>query len=152
MPLLLNLKTIAFCKNNIKIFRLSRARRVVENCFGILSSRFRVLHTPILLDFENAKKVVQAVVTLHNYILENFNTEKRYLNPETLTQEDREGNITPGEWEQEGRATNNLTQVGRLAGNRHGKEKAHVQRDTLAKLMLNDNLAPWQFRFALGTD
>ncbi|KAH9632488.1 hypothetical protein HF086_017036 [Spodoptera exigua] len=39
-------------------YRLSRARRVVENAFGILSSVFRVLRKPLLLEPEKATKVV----------------------------------------------------------------------------------------------
>ncbi|KAJ8875254.1 hypothetical protein PR048_023149 [Dryococelus australis] len=37
-------------------YRLSRARRVVENVFGILSSRFRLFQKPILLDIDNVDK------------------------------------------------------------------------------------------------
>lgn len=53
-PLSLNIsKPFSFCNMNkeqgIFNYRLSRARRVVENAFGNLSNRFRVLLTPINL-------------------------------------------------------------------------------------------------------
>uniref|UniRef100_A0A1B6CGG3 DDE Tnp4 domain-containing protein n=1 Tax=Clastoptera arizonana TaxID=38151 RepID=A0A1B6CGG3_9HEMI len=48
-------------------YRLSRGRRVVENAFGVASSTFRVLRKPILLQPDKAKKVVLAVVYLHNF-------------------------------------------------------------------------------------
>ncbi|XP_022180908.1 protein ALP1-like [Myzus persicae] len=43
-------------------YRLSRARRVSENTFGIISSVFRILRKPILLEPKTAKKVVLAIV------------------------------------------------------------------------------------------
>lgn len=49
-------------------YRLSRARRVVENAFGILSSRFRVFQTAINLDVENVVTVVLACCSLHNIL------------------------------------------------------------------------------------
>lgn len=49
-------------------YRLSRARRVVENAFGILSSRFRVLRRPLHLDLENVDAVVLACCALHNFL------------------------------------------------------------------------------------
>lgn len=44
-------------------YRLCRARRVVENVFGISSSVFRVLRKPMLLEPEKAEVVVMAVHT-----------------------------------------------------------------------------------------
>nr|CAH7734480.1 unnamed protein product [Callosobruchus chinensis] len=49
-------------------YRLSRARRVVENAFGILANRFRVLLTPIALNVEKVEMITFTCVLLHNYL------------------------------------------------------------------------------------
>lgn len=48
-------------------YRLSIARRVIENAFGVMSSVFRILRKPMLLEPGKAKKVVQVCTLLHNY-------------------------------------------------------------------------------------
>lgn len=49
-------------------YRLSRARRVVENAFGITASRFRVLRRPLDLDLKTIDIIVMACCALHNYL------------------------------------------------------------------------------------
>lgn len=50
-------------------YRLSRARRVVENVFGIMVSRFAILQNAIQLkNVENSKIVVLACCYLHNFL------------------------------------------------------------------------------------
>lgn len=49
-------------------YRLSRARRVVENAFGILASRFRVFRRTLSLNLDNVDSVVLACCALHNYL------------------------------------------------------------------------------------
>ena len=50
--------------------RLSRARRVVENAFGILANRFRVFLTTINLDHQKVNDIL-AACCLHNVLVEN---------------------------------------------------------------------------------
>ena len=60
-----------FISENKRIFnyRLSRARRVVENAFGIASSRFRIWRTEILGSPKKVENITKAVVALHNFVI-----------------------------------------------------------------------------------
>jgi hypothetical protein len=49
-------------------YRLSRARRCVENAFGIMANRFRVLLNPICLKPKKVDAVVLACCALHNML------------------------------------------------------------------------------------
>lgn len=78
-------------------YRLSRARRVSENVFGIMTSIFRVLRKPMLLEANVAAKIVLAVVYLHNFLRRS--SSKQIYNPCGLfDKEDVDGNIEEGIW------------------------------------------------------
>ncbi len=49
-------------------YRLSRARRVSDNAFGLISAVFRVLRKPLLLEPKKAELVVMATICLHNFL------------------------------------------------------------------------------------
>jgi hypothetical protein len=49
-------------------YRLSRARRCVENAFGILAARFRFLLSPICLSPEKVDVLILAACNLHNML------------------------------------------------------------------------------------
>lgn len=79
-------------------YRLSRARRVVENAFGILSSRFRVLRRPLNLDLNNVDAVVLACCTLHNFLRKRV---PNYITRSNIDSENiKEGTFHKGDWRQ----------------------------------------------------
>jgi len=54
-------------EKSIFSYRLSRARRVVENAFGILSQKFQIYQRPLQSLPENADIII-ATCILHNYL------------------------------------------------------------------------------------
>ncbi|KAK3925282.1 Signal transducer and activator of transcription 1 [Frankliniella fusca] len=48
---------------------LSRARRTIENAFGILSSRLLVLRRYYIASVVTSRTIIQACVELHNYLV-----------------------------------------------------------------------------------
>nr|CAI5833619.1 unnamed protein product [Callosobruchus analis] len=48
--------------------RLSRGRNVVENVFGFIAARFRILHTPINVSVDKVSYFVMAICVLHNFL------------------------------------------------------------------------------------
>lgn len=81
-------------------YRLSRARRTVENAFGVLASRFGVFQKPINLGPEKATLITLACCYLHNFLIatnQNIYCSKTLLIEEnTETGEIQNGSdITP---------------------------------------------------------
>jgi hypothetical protein len=64
-------------------YRLSRARRISENVFGILANRWRIFRSPIALEPEKVEKVVMGILTLHNW-LRSGQSENIYTPPGLL--------------------------------------------------------------------
>ena len=56
---------------SIVCYRLSRARKCIEDAYGILTGRWRILHTSISFKVRTSIAIVQALVCLHNFILED---------------------------------------------------------------------------------
>ncbi|XP_071555857.1 putative nuclease HARBI1 isoform X1 [Temnothorax nylanderi] len=69
-------------KKKVFNYRLSRARKIVENAFGLLVARWRIYRRPIIASISNARKIIKATVVLHNFIIQNeekVNGNNKYL-------------------------------------------------------------------------
>lgn len=77
-------------------YRLSRARRCVENAFGILISKFACLGRPLLCAPERAQKIVAACCVLHNYFLKNL--RGLYCPSRFADRYDENGHLIEGAW------------------------------------------------------
>lgn len=85
-------------KEKIYNYRHCRARRIVENSFGILANRFRIFRKPISLAPETVMKLVKAACSLHNWIRKSgFSQHSISVDIEDLEL----GRLIPGSWRNE---------------------------------------------------
>ena len=82
-------------------YRLSRARRIVENAFGILSNSFRIFMTPIGLVPEKVETITMVCCILHNVLHSKVESRSIYMPPGSIDTEDEDTHtVRPGEWHQ----------------------------------------------------
>lgn len=109
-------------------YRLSRARRCVENAFGILANRFRVMLSPMCVRPETVDKVVIAACTLHN-MLRTIAPEKYILPRESST----------------GNAQYNKMASANVASRRSATRNGKQLRDVLCEYFLSpEGAVAWQ--------
>lgn len=126
-------------------YRLSRARRVVENAFGILANRFRVFLAPILLSPEKVEIITLAACALHNF-LRVCNTGKYFPSTSLDREQLNRGVVLKGDWRAVKKAKDAFVDVDRQAGNRYAND-AQLQRDALSRYVNGIGRVEWQERF-----
>lgn len=71
-------------------YRLNRARRCIENTFGILCSRWMAVQRTIMIPPESAQNIVSACCSLHNFLMRvcpqeyNISQDSITIPPETV--------------------------------------------------------------------
>jgi hypothetical protein len=120
-------------------YRLSRARRCVENAFGILANRWGCLLTALRQQPKTVESIVLACVCLHNMLRTTCPGDDTQL----ADQEDDQHNMIPGIW-REGAALDDMEN--RLCGNTASR-KAKRQRLYLKHYYNSEaGAVPWQWR------
>lgn len=118
-------------------YRLSRARRVVENAFGILANTFRVFLTTINLAPDKVVNIILAACCLHNFLVEN--NKHAYVSAHDVEDTDQHS-FTAGVWR-------NDPQLISVSGgsNRNPAQCAKEQRQELTDYFTSDfGSVPWQ--------
>ncbi|XP_068103425.1 putative nuclease HARBI1 [Hyperolius riggenbachi] len=120
-------------------YRLSRARRVVENAFGIMAQRFRIFHTCMNVAPAKVEKIVFACCLLHNFLRRN--NAAGYMPPQSVDFEDlNTGVIIPGAWRSEPSALADIPPSAPV------RTCASLQenRDQYVRYFMGDGAVTWQ--------
>jgi hypothetical protein len=108
-------------------YRVCRGRRVVENAFGILATRFRLFRREQDMEPPGVKKVVMASCTLHNFLRSRSDT--LYMPQGSIDWEDKNHEVHEGEW----REDFDLEPMDRAAVGKNATDYAKTMRDGLAQ-------------------
>jgi len=122
-------------------YRLSRARRIVENVFGIMAARFRIFHTQINLEPKNIDSIVMACCVLHNFLMKS--APNTYAPTEVLDHDDIENGITTFGLDSQDSNMDRLDR--RTQGNTNNAAK-NVREDFMSYFS-NEGKVPWQLNF-----
>eukprot|EP00112_Aurelia_sp_Birch-Aquarium-sp1_P018164 Seg4296.2 transcript_id=Seg4296.2/GoldUCD/mRNA.D3Y31 product="putative nuclease HARBI1" protein_id=Seg4296.2/GoldUCD/D3Y31 len=126
-------------------YRLSRARRIIENTFGIAANRFRVFHRPILANVDKVKDTTKAIVILHNYLINTNNSDAGHSYcPENFIDREGPNGILPGEWRQDQQQITGLQPINRIASNNYS-ESAKIVRDDFKGYFNEEGAVCWQW-------
>ncbi|XP_058987580.1 putative nuclease HARBI1 isoform X2 [Musca domestica] len=122
-------------------YRLSRARRVVENVFGILVSRFGVLQRAIQLSPEKTETVVLACCYLHKFLRRQCGD--KYISGLLETENTETGSINHGSWRTRETFSSSLPN----SHSRNASNNAKTIREEFRDYFNHENIVPWQNKF-----
>ena len=130
-------------------YRLSRARRVIENSFGILAARWRIFRRPIIATPDNVVVYTKASIALHNFL--RTTESSVYCPPGIIDSEDADGNVICGSWREDQGSSGGIFPV-REAGSNHHSRIAAMARDNFCTYFNSTRgELSWQYRHVIRT-
>lgn len=123
-------------------YRLSRARRIVENAFGILTARFRVFEKDISLSLKSRKvnKVILAACSLHNW-LRKTNAQNYWPNGIADSENLHSGTIVDGKWRE---ITQGLRSTHADRSSNNPTRDVTNLRNRYCQYFIGEGAVPWQ--------
>lgn len=116
-------------------YRLSRARRTIENAFGIAATRFRIFRVIL---------ITKAVVALHNFLMKlNEQISSYSYCPASYVDLENAVGTTPGEWRRHA-ISEGLVPIGHFGSNNYSKTAKQV-RDDFKNYFMSDGQVDWQW-------
>ena len=133
-------------------YRISRARRIIENAFGIATTRFRLFRRAITADVDVATEATKAVIILHNYLMAEKSFSNNAYCPPDFVDLEHNGTIREGAWRQENNCNSGF-QDARSMGSNNYSVTAKVTRDNFRDYFIsNAGAVPWQNDMVLATE
>ncbi|XP_036327841.1 protein ANTAGONIST OF LIKE HETEROCHROMATIN PROTEIN 1-like isoform X1 [Rhagoletis pomonella] len=125
-------------KEKIFNYRLSRARRIVENAFGIMACRFRVFRKPISVSLDKTDSIIKTACALHNWLRTSNLNETGLVDQEDINT----GAVQQGSWRSipSGGLQELTTQ---LSSNNYSRSAKEL-RDKFANYFVGSGAVPWQ--------
>uniref|UniRef100_A0A1X7TMB6 DDE Tnp4 domain-containing protein n=1 Tax=Amphimedon queenslandica TaxID=400682 RepID=A0A1X7TMB6_AMPQE len=125
-------------------YRLSRARRTIENTFGILAAKWRIFRRPIRASPENVERIIKACVCLHNYLRLMDNAS--YTPSGFVDKEGENGEIIPGDWRNTlaSSGSTGLQSLSNVSGNRYCFDAVQTRDNFAIYFNSVDGQVPWQ--------
>lgn len=122
-------------------YRLSPARRIIENVFGIMSARFRILRSPINLDAAKTRKVTLACCVLHNFLMSQ-NTSG-YASATAFDRTASDGRFIAGDWRDECEGTNMIPVERNAEPQRYIAKDTEAIRTEFQTYFIEEGELPW---------
>lgn len=116
--------------------RLSRARRIVQNAFGVMVMKFRIYRTPIYVCPDKVDKIVKATCALHNLVIK---ISLRYYVPTRVMDSDD----IAGSWRLETRS-NYIADFGYQGSNYYTKMAEHRRQKFKKIYFVREGADSWQ--------
>ena len=114
-------------------YRMSRARRIIENIFGILAARFRILRLPILASVETVESVTKCCVALRKYLMAGRLTDEgNAYCPNNIVDQEVRSKRKKGEWRQVVENDRGLVSIHRVGSNNSSKD-VKIVRDSFCE-------------------
>lgn len=118
-------------------YRLSRARRIIENAFGLLAAKWRVFRKPILARESTVRKIIQACVCLHNFLLMQRIEDGNFISHEEMNE------LIP--------TTDGLKDMARIGTNTYARSSANF-RELFTNYFCGPGAVDWQWQRAMNND
>ena len=139
-------------KKKVYNYRMSRARRVIENAFGILCARWRIFHKPIRATVKNVETYTLACLALHNYLRQTDNAI--YTPAGFIDCESRDGSIKKGEWRASSGKDSDVSafqSLNPVRGSRYTKDALEVREALTQYVNSEEGSVPWQLAYVRRT-
>lgn len=124
-------------------YRLSRARRLTENAFGIWVNRFRVFTTKMCLHPDKAALITLASLVLHNMLRDQ---SRESYTPDGFVDEEFDGELKDGTWRSEALGDTILHGLSASRSNNRASKSAEYVREVLADHFWGPGQVPWQWK------